>query len=213
MDRDFHANRGALGIDGGRYLPDVADGGDVRIRDQRQRHVAVIHIAQEHRLWDIEDGITLAILRQRENRLGRLHDLPDFKASRCNHTRRTGVQFGIVERLAGLSQLRFCRFKRALCGSQLLLRLVVGNAGGEAGRDERGLPIKRGLGHAQLRLRRSDPCGRGIKLGLLLGRIEPRKNVTAIDTGTDIHQPRNHASTHPKREVGAIDAPGLRRSA
>ena len=27
--------------------------------------MAVIHIAQEHRLWDIEDGITLAILRQR----------------------------------------------------------------------------------------------------------------------------------------------------
>jgi hypothetical protein len=60
------------------------------------------------------------------------------------------------------------------------------------------------LGHAQLRLRRGEPCGRGIKLGLLLGRIESRKNVTAVNTGTDIYQPRNHAATDPKREVGAV---------
>ena len=143
-------------------------------------------------------------MRQRENRLGRLHDLPDFKASRGNHTRRAGVQFGIAERLAGPSQLRFRRFKRALCGSQLLLRLVVGDAGGEAARrDERGLPVKRRLRHAQLGFRRSHPCGRGVKLGLLLGRIEPGQEVAGIDVGADIHQPREHASADPKREVGA----------
>ena len=37
---------------------------------------------------DIEDGVPLAILRQRENRLGRLHDLADFQTSRGNHARR-----------------------------------------------------------------------------------------------------------------------------
>ena len=176
--------------------------------------MAVLHIAKEHRFRDIEDGVALAILRQREDRLGRLHDLPDFKASRGNHTRRAGVQFSIAERLAGSSQLRFRRFKRALCGSQLLLRLVVGDARGEAARDERALPIKGRLRHAQLSLRCGHPCGRGIKIGLLLGRIEPGQEVAGIDVGADIHQPLEHASAHPEREVGAeagLDLAGQRR--
>ena len=101
----------------------------------------MLHVVKEHRFRNIENGVALAILRQREDRLGRLHDLSKFKASRSNHTRRAGVQFCIAERFAGSSQLRFRRFKRALCGSQLLLRLVVGDAGGEAVREQGVLPI------------------------------------------------------------------------
>jgi hypothetical protein len=140
----------------------------------------VLYVAKEHRFRDIEDGVSLAVLSQREDRLGRLHHLPDLKTAGGNHTRGTGVQFGIAKRFVGRPQLRLRRFKRTFRGSQFLLRLVVGDAGGEAGRDERGLPIKRGFGHAQLGLRRADPCDRGIKLGLLLGRIEPRQNVAGI---------------------------------
>ncbi len=203
LDRDFHANRGALGIDGRRYFPDVADGGHVRTRDQRQRYAAAIQIAKEHRFIDIEDGVALAVLRQRENRLGRLHDLPDLEASRGNHTRSAGVQFGIAKRIAGPSQLRLRRFKRAFCGSQLLLRLIEGDAGGEAVRQEIALPVKGRLRHAQLGLRRGHSCGRGVKIGLLLGRIEPGQDVAGIDVGADIHQAREHAPADTKREVGA----------
>ena len=127
-------------------------------------------------------------MRQREDRLGRLHDLSKLKASRGNHARRAGVQFGIAERLAGSSQLRFRRFQRALCGSQLLLRLIVGDAGREAARQEVALPVKGRLRHAQLSLRRGHACGRGVKIGLLLGRIEPGQKVAGIDVGADIHQ-------------------------
>ena len=173
----------------------------------------MLHVAKEHRFRDIEDRVALAILRQREDRLGRLHDLPDLKASRGNHTRSAGVQFGIAERLAGSSQLRFRRFKRALCGSQLLLRLVVGDAGGEAARQEIALPVKGRLRHAQLGLRRGHARGRGVKIGLLLGRIEPGQEVAGIDVGADVHQPLEHASAHPKRQVGAeagLDLAGQR---
>ena len=145
--------------------------------------------------------------------MGRLHDLPEFKASRGNHTRRAGVQFGIAERLAGSSQLRFRRFKRALCGSQLLLRLVVGDAGGEAAREQGALPIKGRLRHAQLSLRRGYACGCGVKIGLLLGRIEPGQEVAGIDVGADIHQAREHAPADTKGEVGAeagLDLAGQR---
>src|SRR4029077_19778864 len=100
------------------------------------------------RFGDIEDGVAFTILRQRENRLGRLHDLPDLEVSGSNHTCGAGVHFGVVERLAAPSQLRFRRIKRALCGSQLLLRLVVSDPRGEATREKLVLPIERGLGAA-----------------------------------------------------------------
>ena len=175
--------------------------------------MAALHVAEEHQFRDIEDGVALAVLRQREDRLSRLHDLPNLEISRGNHTRSAGVQFSIVERFAGRSQLRFRQFKRALCGSQLLLRLVVGDAGGEAGRDEIGLPIKRGFGHAQLGLRRGNTRGRGIKLGPLLGRIESGQEVAGIDVGADVHKPLEHASAHPERQVGTeagLDLAGQR---
>ena len=69
---------------------------------------------------DIEDGVALAVLRQRENRLGRLHHLADLKTSRGDHARRVGAQLGIAKASFGRPQLRFRRFKRAFCGSQVL---------------------------------------------------------------------------------------------
>ena len=56
-------------------------------------------------------------------------------------------------------------------------------------------------------------CGRGVKIGLLLGRIEPGQQVAGIDVGADIHQAREHASAHTKGEVGAeagLDLAGQR---
>ena len=135
--------------------------------------------------------------------MGRLHDLSEFKASRGNHARRAGVKFSIAERLAGSSQLRFRQFQRALCGSQLLLRVVVGDAGGETARQQRALPVKGRLRHAQLSLRCGYPCGRGVKISLLLGRIEPGQEVAGIDVGPDIHQAREDAPAHTKGKVGA----------
>jgi hypothetical protein len=128
-----------------------------------------------------------------------LHDLPDLKIPGGNHPRGAGVQFGIAERFARRSQLRFRGFKRALCGSQLLLRVVVGDAGGE----ERVLPIKGRLRHAQLGLRCGYPCGGGFKIGLLLGRIELGEEIAGIDVGADIDQALEHAPAHTKGEVGA----------
>ena len=49
------------------------------------------------------------------------------------------------------------------------------------------LPVKGRLRHAQLGLRRGHTCGRGVKIGLLLGRIEPCQNVAGIDVGADVH--------------------------
>ena len=85
----------------------------------------------------------------------------------------------------------------------MLLRLVVGCAGGEAARQEIALPVKGRLRHAQLGLRRGYPCGRGIKFGLLLGRIKPGQEVAGIDVGAHVHQAREHAPAHTKGEVGA----------
>ena len=75
------------------------------------------------------------------------------------------------------------------------------------------LPIKGRLRHAQLGLRRGHTRGRGVKLGLLLGRIEPGQEVAGIDVGADIHQAREHAPAHTKGEVGAetrLDLAGQR---
>ena len=78
------------------------------------------------------------------------------------------------------------------------------------------LPVKGRLRHAQLGFRRGHRRGRGVKIGLLLGRIEPGQDVAGIDVGSDIHQPREHAPAHPKREVGAetgLDLAGQRDGA
>ena len=78
---------------------------------------------------------------------------------------------------------------------------------------ERALPVKGRLRHAQLGLRRGDPCGRGVKIGLLLGRIEPGQEVAGIDVGADVHKPREDASAHPERQVGTeagLDLAGQR---
>ncbi len=65
------------------------------------------------------------------------------------------------------------------------------------------MPVDGRLRHAQLGLRCGYPCGRGVKIGLLLGRIEPGQEVAGIDVDPDIHQAREHAPAHAKGEVGA----------
>jgi hypothetical protein len=59
------------------------------------------------------------------------------------------------------------------------------------------------LRHVQLSLRCGYASGCGVKIGLLLGRIEPGQKVAGIDVGPDIHQARSDASAHTKGEVGA----------
>jgi hypothetical protein len=59
------------------------------------------------------------------------------------------------------------------------------------------------LGHAQLGFRRGHTCSRGVKIGLLLGRIEPCQEIAGADVDADVHQPFEHASAHTKGEVGA----------
>ena len=81
--------------------------------------------------------------------------------------------------------------------------------------EQMALPVKGRLRHAQLSLRRGHSCGRGVKIGLLLGRIEPGQEVAGIDVGADINQAREHAPAHTKGEVGAetgLDFAGQREA-
>jgi hypothetical protein len=68
LDCDFHANRGALGIDRRRCFPDIADGGHIRTRDQRQGHVAVVLEAR-----GVTEGDSVVLTRFS---MGSIHDGP-----------------------------------------------------------------------------------------------------------------------------------------
>ena len=67
--------------------------------------------------------------------------------------------------------------------------------------------------HAQLGFRCSHTRGRCVKVGLLLGWIEPGQEIAGVDVGADVHKPLEHASAHPERQVGAeagLDLAGQR---
>ena len=46
-------------------------------------------------------------------------------------------------------------------------------------------------------------CGRGIDIGLLLGRIEQSQDLASLDVSADIDIAREHTSADAEREVGA----------
>ena len=46
-------------------------------------------------------------------------------------------------------------------------------------------------------------CGRGIDVGLLLGRIEQSQDFASLDVSADIDIAREHTSADAEREVGA----------
>ena len=109
------SNRRALRIDGRRHFPDVTGGRDTRVREECHGDVTGVVIAKENRFVHIEDSVAIAILRQGEYRLSRLHHLADLKTSRGNHARGPGAQFGIAKRVFRCAQLRLGRFKRSFC--------------------------------------------------------------------------------------------------
>jgi hypothetical protein len=64
-----------------------------------------------------------------------------------------------------------------------------------------------------LGIRRGHSCGRGAKIGLLLGRIEPGQDIAGIDMVADVHKPLKDASADPERQVGTearLDLAGQR---
>jgi hypothetical protein len=100
--------------------------------------LATLKVAKENRLIDIEDGVALAIQREREYRLSGLHNLADFKTPRGNHTRSADAQLGVAKRVLCRPQLRLRRLEPAFRGSQSFPGLIVSDAGREAGRNEMG---------------------------------------------------------------------------
>src|SRR5208283_5453836 len=149
------------------------------------------------------DRITVAVLRQGEDWLSCLHHLTGLETARGNHARGAGAELGVAERIVRRAQLSLRGLKGAFGAAQRFLRLIEGHLGGETVDEQGLLPIKVRLCYAQLGLRRSFRGGRGINIGLLLGRIEPRQDVASIDVGADIDKAREDAATYAKREIGA----------
>ncbi len=154
-------------------------------------------------LVDVEDGIPFPVLRQRENGLRGLYDLAGFQIARGDHARRFCAQRGIAKGVFRRSERSFRCFEHTFCGSQSFLRLIVDRPRGETACDQRLLPFEGRPGHAQLGSCGYDRCGRGIDIGLLLGRIEQSQDLASLDVSADIDIAREHASVDAEREVGA----------
>ena len=157
----------------GDHFPHLAGGGDIRVRDEAQRYLVTFEIAEKHQFIDIENSVAVAVLRQRECPLSRLHHLANLEISRRDHTGGAGAQFGVLEGLFRRPQLRLRGFKLTFRGPQSFLRLIEQRPGGESIGNEGLLPLKPRRCHAQLQLRRRHRRGRSIEIGLLLGRIDP----------------------------------------
>ena len=69
--------------------------------------------------------------------------------------------------------------------------------------DQTLLPLKIRLCYPQLDLCGRHRCGRGIQIGLLLGRIEPSQDIASLNMDADIDKAREDAAADAKRQIGA----------
>ena len=157
---------------------------------------------KKHRFADVEYGVALAILRQGEDGLCRLHDLADFQMAFRDDARHTCAKLGVAEIIFRRSQLCIGGFKRALCASQLFLRLVKRNTRREAIGEQSILAVKRRLRDAQSEIRRDDSRACCVDIGLLFGRIDRGQQLASIDVRADIDETRDHPSADAKGELG-----------